>query len=82
MDAPRTGATLWEILSTIVLTWSVRTTTFDWMTSAIGRFQPGTLLQGRAHAEESYREAMLDAKCLLRTRAFSKQCESPEASLS
>jgi hypothetical protein len=29
------------------------------MTSAIGRFQTGTFLQNRAHAEESYQEAMV-----------------------
>jgi len=29
------------------------------MTSAIGRFQPGTFLQNRAHAEESYRQGMV-----------------------
>jgi hypothetical protein len=40
------------------------------------RFQPGTFLQCRAYAEESYQEAMVGAKCLLRRRASSKKCES------
>jgi len=59
---------------------SERTTAFDRMACAIGRFQPGTFLWGRAHAEGSYQKAMADAKCLPWTRASSKMVEIPKRS--
>jgi hypothetical protein len=53
-----------------------RTTAMDRIACAIGRFQPGTFLLGGVHAEESYQEAVVGAKSLLRRPASSKQCQS------
>src|SRR4029077_7175137 len=44
------------------------TTTFDRMRSAIGRFQPGTFLWGRAHADGCYQRPSIHAKRLPRTQ--------------
>src|SRR4051812_21416868 len=57
---------------------SERTTAFDWMEFAIGRFQPGAFLWGRAHADGCYQRPPLDARCLPRTQAPSEG-ENPEA---
>jgi hypothetical protein len=35
------------------------------MACAIGRFQPGTFLLGRVHAETFYQEVIVDAKGLI-----------------
>src|SRR6266567_1528835 len=43
---------------------SERTTALDRMAFAIGRFQPGTLLLGRVHAETFYQKVRMDAKYL------------------
>src|SRR2546428_2591814 len=43
---------------------SERTTALDRMAFAIGRFQPGTFLLGRVHAETFYQKVILDAMCL------------------
>src|SRR5216110_3930172 len=42
---------------------SERTTAMDRMAFAIGRFQPGTFLLGRVHAEGLYQEVMIEATC-------------------
>src|SRR5439155_25892791 len=58
---------------------SDRTTAMDRMAFAIGRFQPGTFLLGRVHAEAFYQKVIMDAKCLRRTRAPASPRESEEA---
>src|SRR5437762_7408256 len=58
---------------------SERATAFDQMPFAIGRFQPGTFLWGCAHAEACYQKVTVDAKCIPRRAASSKQCESQKA---
>src|SRR5438067_8748047 len=55
---------------------SARTTSFDCVEFAIGRFQPGTFLWRGAHVEGCYQRPPLDVKCLPRTQAPS-QGENP-----
>ena len=45
---------------------SERTTAFDRVACAIGRFQPGTFLWGCAHAEPFYQKLIVDAMFLRR----------------
>src|SRR5207245_11652348 len=52
---------------------SERTTAVDRMAFAIGRFQPGTFLLGRVHAETFYQKVMVDAK---RLRWSGELCEA------
>src|SRR6266705_2004582 len=51
---------------------SERTTSFDRVAFAIGRFQPGTFLWRGAHVEGCYRRPRMNAKCLPRTQAPSR----------
>src|SRR5438552_18844868 len=49
------------------------------MAFAIGRFQPGTLLLGRVHAETFYQKVMVDAKCLIWRSEFLQARANPKS---